>query len=44
MSYKIVILASAEQDMKELKSYIVKYFSPATWQVTCDKLKDASAT
>lgn len=41
MSYKIVILASAEQDMKELRSYIVKSFSPATWQDTYGKLKNA---
>jgi len=40
MSYKIVILASAEQDMKELKSYIVKRFSATTWQETYGKLKD----
>jgi plasmid stabilization system protein ParE len=40
MSYKIVILASAEQDMKELRSYIIKNFSLATWQDTYNKLKD----
>ncbi|MDD5057427.1 MAG: type II toxin-antitoxin system RelE/ParE family toxin [Sideroxydans sp.] len=41
MSYKIVILVSAEQDMKELKSYIVNKFSLATWQDTYSKLKDS---
>ena len=41
MSYKIVLLASAEQDMKELKSYIVKNFSLATWQDTYNNLKDS---
>lgn len=41
MSYKIVILASAEQDMKELRSYIIKNFSHSAWQNTYDKLKEA---
>ncbi len=41
MSYTIVILASAEQDMNELKSYIAKNFSPSTWQDTYGKLKTA---
>ena len=41
MSYRIVLLASAEQDMKELKSYIINNFSRAAWQNTYDKLKDA---
>jgi plasmid stabilization system protein ParE len=41
MSYKIILLASAEQDMKELRSYIVKNFSLATWQDTYSKLKDS---
>jgi hypothetical protein len=29
---KTVILASAERDLVELRSYIVKNFSLATWQ------------
>lgn len=41
MSYKIVLLASAEQDMKELRSYVVKNFSLATWQGIYSKLKDS---
>ena len=41
MSYKIIILHSAEQDMKDLKNYIVKNFSVTTWQNTYDKLKKA---
>jgi len=41
MSYKVVILASAEQDIKELKSYVIKNFSPETWQDTYSKLKDS---
>jgi plasmid stabilization system protein ParE len=41
MSYKIIILHSAEQDMKDIKTYIVKNFSAAAWQNTYDKLKKA---
>lgn len=41
MSYKIIILHSAEQDMKDIKTYIVKNFSVAAWQNTYDKLKKA---
>jgi len=41
MSYKIVFLTSAEQDIKELKSYVTKNFSPDTWQDTYSKLKDS---
>ena len=41
MSYKIVFLASAEQDMKELKNYVIKNFSPHTWQGTYSRLKDS---
>lgn len=36
---KVVILESAEHDLKELKSYIVKNFSVETWQSTYDKIK-----
>jgi toxin ParE1/3/4 len=38
---KVVILASAELDLKELRSYIVKNFSHDTWQKTYGKLKEA---
>ena len=41
MSYKIVFLTSAEQDLKYLRSYIIKNFSLATWQDTYSKLKDS---
>lgn len=37
---KIVILASAELDLVELRSYIVKNFSLATWHKSYDKLKE----
>lgn len=40
MTFKVVILESAEYDLKELKIYIVKNFSRATWQTTYSKLKE----
>ena len=39
MSIKVVILESAEHDLKELRRYIVKNFSVKTWQNTYDKIK-----
>jgi toxin ParE1/3/4 len=41
MSLKVVILESAEYDLKELREYIVKNFSLETWQHTYSKLKRA---
>jgi toxin ParE1/3/4 len=38
---KVVILDSAEQDLKDLRSYIVKNFSQATWLKTYSKLKES---
>jgi toxin ParE1/3/4 len=40
MSIKVVILESAEYDLKEHRSYIVKNFSLTTWQNTYDKIKE----
>lgn len=40
MSIKVVILESAEYDLKELRSYIVKNVSLTTWQNTYDKIKE----
>lgn len=40
MSLKVVILESAEHDLKELKGYIVKNFSVETWRNTYDKIKE----
>lgn len=31
MNHRVVLLASAEQDLKELRAYLVKNFSPDTW-------------
>lgn len=36
---KVVILESAEHDLKELRSYLIKNFSAETWQNTYDKIK-----
>ena len=36
---KIVILESAEQDLQELRAYLVKNFSTAVWQATYSDLK-----
>lgn len=38
---KVVVLASAEQDLKELRAYIVKNFSRSTWKKTYAKLKES---
>ncbi|MGV8886978.1 MAG: type II toxin-antitoxin system RelE/ParE family toxin [Pseudomonas sp.] len=39
MSLKVVILQSAETDLKELRTYLIKQFSPQTWQSTYADLK-----
>ncbi|MDP2785438.1 MAG: type II toxin-antitoxin system RelE/ParE family toxin [Sulfurimicrobium sp.] len=39
MSLKVVILESAEHDLKELRAYIVKNFSLEIWQNAYDNLK-----
>lgn len=39
MNFKIVILESAEHDLKDLRSYLVKNFSQATWQESYSKIK-----
>ncbi|MBE0473929.1 type II toxin-antitoxin system RelE/ParE family toxin [Rhodoferax sp.] len=36
---KIVFLASAELDLQDLRAYIVKDFSAATWQKTFKQIK-----
>ena len=41
MNYKVIILESAEYDLKELKNYIVKNFSFKTWQQSYSKIKKA---
>ncbi|WP_367373822.1 type II toxin-antitoxin system RelE/ParE family toxin [Pseudomonas lini] len=41
MSLKVVILQSAETDLKEIRTYLTKQFSTQTWQNTYDNLKAA---
>ena len=38
---KVVVLDSAEQDLKELRSYVVRNFSQTTWLKTYSKLKES---
>lgn len=44
MSLKIVILESAEHDLNDLRTYIVKNFSHKIWQKTYAKLKESIRT
>ena len=41
MSFKVVILNAAKQDLKELRDYIVRSFSHAVWLSTSLKTRDA---
>ncbi|MFO2463110.1 type II toxin-antitoxin system RelE/ParE family toxin [Pseudomonas sp. 15FMM2] len=41
MSFRVVILQSAKNDLKDIKSYITRRFSAATWQQTYEYLKQA---
>lgn len=41
MSLKVVILQSAQSDLKELRTYLVKQFSTQMWQSTYAGLKNA---
>lgn len=41
MVTRVVILESAERDLKDLRSYLVKNFSPDVWRDTYGKLKEA---
>jgi len=41
MGFKVVILDSAEQDLKELRAYILKNFSVETWRTTYAKIKES---
>jgi plasmid stabilization system protein ParE len=38
--FRVVILASAEQDLKELRAYVIKNFSLAAWQNTFAEIKE----
>ncbi|MBC3255484.1 type II toxin-antitoxin system RelE/ParE family toxin [Pseudomonas paralactis] len=41
MTFKVVILHSAKRDLKDLKSYLSRQFSAATWQQSYDAIKQA---
>lgn len=41
MSFRVEILHSAKSDLKEIKSYLTRQFSAASWQQTYDSLKQA---
>jgi len=41
MSLAVVFLKSAEQDLRELRTYIVKNFGKAAWQASYTGIKDA---
>ncbi|WP_433738245.1 type II toxin-antitoxin system RelE/ParE family toxin [Pseudomonas putida] len=41
MSFKVVVLHSAETDLKELRTYLIRQFSNQTWQSTYASLKAA---
>lgn len=41
MALRVVILDSAEQDLKELRAYILKSFSLDSWHTTYAKIKEA---
>ena len=41
MSFKVVVLHSAETDLKELRTYLIRQFSRQTWQSTYASLKAA---
>lgn len=38
---QVVLLRSAEQDLKELKTYIIKQFGIASWQASYQKIQES---
>lgn len=41
MTMKVVLLDSAEQDLKDLKRYLVESFGMKTWAISYGEIKDA---
>lgn len=39
MTHRVVILEAAEEDIREIRRYVVKQFSQRTWNTTYSKLK-----
>ncbi len=44
MSFQVVFLKSAELDLKELRSYMIRNFDQAAWHASYAKIKDAVNT
>ena len=44
MKYSVYLLESAEQDLIEIRHYIIKNFSTVVWQKTYHKIKKAIRT
>lgn len=44
MSFAVVFLKSAEQEVKDLKSYVFKKFGKEAWQATLSRLRDSINT
>lgn len=44
MSFSVVFLKSAEQDIKELNHYVTRRFGIETWQSTLNSLKESIHT
>lgn len=41
MSIEVVLLRSAEQDLRDLRAYLLKTFGKETWQSSYSKIKDS---
>lgn len=41
MHFRVVILNAAEQDLKALRTYLLKHFSIETWHTSYAKIKEA---
>lgn len=44
MIFRVVFLRSAENDLMELKTYILKYFDIRTWHASYSKIKETIET
>lgn len=44
MSHKVVFLKSAEQDLRDLRAYLVKNFGAETWLESYEKIKSVIGT
>jgi toxin ParE1/3/4 len=44
MTSRVVFLKSAEQDLKELRNYMIREFGEETWQASLARIKDCVTT